>query len=463
MKLRISIRNLEEMDSKRTDLMKLPCELRNKIYGYLLCVDRIPTKGYGGRNTAELDLSILYVSKAIYSEASTILYDANPWVCIVIESSLLQTLRGLEKKERIEDFLSGGKSFPNASYDRVAAVALAHLRMDLPFLPRHRSARDWTYLVVSLFAIPRLGRLLTIFQFGHKIELAVFLRASNAGKAKENRQERLLDYLSEARGICSAMIVDAQNNESHQDLTKLMMSPFKGFQDFLDRASTYQGRALQKEKRGRLSEACCDYQDCYDLTLWFWYSIAFDDVFPFRGQSPIEIIARLLHTIAVSCAVLYINLGDLDSALSALDWIWKFRSTELEYEAETEVWFRCGLRDLAKGAANGAAYCFLQTLRKQPGHAGADEAVDQMESRLRSCAGSNECSILHNIQHVLQPFRHQPHDGAVVSEARYRALTEQWHAGKEMDDSDRYRRNVRCSGYPDTRGMVNDLSRRIPY
>ena len=266
LKLRISARNLEEMDSKRTDLMKLPRELRNKIYGYLLCVDRIPTKGYGGRNTAKLDLSILYVSKAIYNEASRILYDGNPWVCIVIESSLLQTFRGLEEKVGSENGLSGSKSVPITSYKRVKAVALADLGMALYVLPR--PARDWTYQVVSLFALPRLCRFLTTCQFDYKIELAVFLRASNAGKAKENRQERLLDYLSEARGIYSAMIVDAQNNESHQDLTKLMMSPFKGFQDFLDRASTYQGRALQKEKRGRLSEACCDYQDCYDLTLW---------------------------------------------------------------------------------------------------------------------------------------------------------------------------------------------------
>ena len=95
---------------------------------------------------------------------------------------------------------------------------------------------------------------------------------------------------------------------------------------------------------------------------------------------------------------------------------------------------------------------------------GNDLDTPTMEVRLRSCTGSSECSILHNIQHVLQPFRHQPHDGAVVSEARYKALIEQWHAGKEMDDSKMNdsngdRRDIWCSGYPDTRGIINDLGR----
>ena len=222
----------------------------------------------------------------------------------------------------------------------------------------------------------------------YSIDLVVHLGASNAGKAKGNRQERLLDYFSEARGIGSAIICDAQDNESHHDLTKLMMSPIKTFQDILDRASTYQGRALQNKKRGRLSEACCDYQDGYDLiTLWIGELCPLNDLLPynFRDRHAIEITIRLLHAIGVSCALLYIKLGDTDSALSAIDWILFVGRNELEYEAETEVWFRCGLRDLAKGAGNGAAYCFLQTLRKEPGHAGADEAVDEMD--FNGCSG----------------------------------------------------------------------------
>ena len=94
---------------------------------------------------------------------------------------------------------------------------------------------------------------------------------------------------------------------------------------------------------------------------------------------------------------------------------------------------------MATGADNRAAYCFLQTLWERPGHQGADDAVDEIESRLRCRTGSTERIILHNIEHVLQPFRHQEHGSAVMDQAAYRALVEQWLSCEMEVDSVGYR------------------------
>lgn len=146
-----------------------------------------------------------------------------------------------------------------------------------------------------------------------------------------------------------------------------------------------------------------------------------------------ETLSELWTEIGFSCAFLCIKLGDLDYALRLIDWTLDMQHDGEDETAQSQAWFLYGLRDLAICAGNEAIYSFLQTLWEQPDHTGADEAVDEMEFRRRSSTELTERIILHNVQPVLQPFRHRTHDSAVMSEDGHELLLQQWYAGeKEM-------------------------------
>lgn len=82
----------QEVDIESVGLMTLPCELRGRIYGYLLRVDRLAIMEYNETNPVKLDLSILRVKKFLHNEASKTFLEEYPWVCIEIEASLLERL-----------------------------------------------------------------------------------------------------------------------------------------------------------------------------------------------------------------------------------------------------------------------------------------------------------------------------------------------------------------------------------
>lgn len=187
------------------------------------------------------------------------------------------------------------------------------------------------------------------------------------------------------------------------------------------------------KKLGRLSEARCDYHDGHDFIFWFLYSglLLKSSTDKKTNKDLDELYFQLSTGISFSCAFICIKLGDQDWALRLLNWTLDELDGYQLFVAQAEAWFLYGLRDLAIGAGNGAAYCFLQTLRNQPGHLGADEAVDKMEAELQSCTGLTERIILHNIQHVLQTFRHQAHDSAGMSDDEYDVLVKEWYTGKK--------------------------------
>lgn len=285
----------------------------------------------------------------------------------------------------------------------------------------------------------------------NELETRVRLSTLDTGKRRGAWHESLLDCFREARGFGRATVFDARGNPSHHELATLMMSPFASFWDISDRASTYHDRALKKHGQGRLSEARCDYQDGLDFISWCLYLgrhghghlnvpedlINKKDKILKKDQcvSPLQMWTK----IGFSCASLCIDLGDFGSAMENIDWTldmqWKGRIKA----AEPEAWCLYGQRDLAAGFGSGAIYCWLQTLWKEPGHVEADEAVDEWEAGLREISGLYVAIDLHNIQHVLQPFRHQTRGSPVMSKIGYERLFREWITGVKEVNSIGYR------------------------
>ena len=416
--------------------MNLPRELRDKIYRYLLRVDGFAILR-DETPSEKLDLSILRVNRTLHIEASRTLYEENPWVCVIIEPELLRILRLM--KVGVKGICSGDRPISTGISARIRAEAVA--TMTLQTLYQNDPMTDQVPLVVCLFAIPRLGRVLGFYLKIREIGIAVSLNARNAGKVKEAWHERMVNWLDEYRGFGRARILSGRDGESLVSLGKLMMSPSPEPQEYFDRASAYQNRALQKEKSGQLSEARYDYQDSYNLGLWFIESVYYDVEFLDDDEKPVgRSIFDLVNAVSISYAFLLIKLRDLKRALYHIDWTLGFR---LRYEKDNrynvETAFVCGLRDLAIGADNGAVHCFLRILWEQPGHHGADDAVDEIESRLKGRTGWTEIIILYNIHRVLQPFRHQKHGSAVMDKAAFGEVLRRWLSCVDEVDSIGYR------------------------
>ena len=420
--------------------MSLPRELRDKIYGYLLRIDGFVI--LRNENPPEkLNLCILRVNHTLHIEASRILYVENPWVYINIETGLLHTLCG--GKARRDKGFPGDQPVSMGTNARITPETVA--TMTLQTLSQVDPTINPIRLVLCLFAIPRLCRILASNKKMDEIDVAVYLNASNAGRMKEARQERLMNWLEETRGFGRARIFNGQGNQSLVGLGALMMSPVPSLQEYFDRASTYQKRALQKEQLGRLSEARYDYQDCFNLSLWSTKSISLNINIDPLDDSDVSVswlIFHLINAVNVSYAFLLIKLRDFKRALYHIELALALPLKPRKGLFGVDTAFVHGLRDMATAADNRAAYCFLQILWERPGHHGADDAVDEIESRLRYRTGSTARIILHNIEHVLQPFRHQKHGSAAMDQAAYRALVEQWLSCEMEVDSVSHR--VRC-------------------
>ena len=418
--------------------MNLPRELRDKIYGYLLRVDGFAILR-DETPPDKLDLSILRVNQTLHLEASRTLYVENPWVCVIIEPGLLQTLRRL--KAGVKGMFPGDRPISTGQSARIRAEAVA--TMTLQTLPHVDPAIDQIPLVVCLVAIPRLCKLFPSYIRNKKIDIAVYLNARNVGKVRKAWQERMVNWLGEYRGFGRAGVFSGQGNQPLVRLGALMMSPSITLQECFDQASAYQIRAHQKENSGQFSEARYDYQDSHNFIFWFSNSTYLD--VKTLDESDISVgrsISDLMDAVSVSYAFLLIKLRDLTRALYHINQTLRSRLRAHRYSKDRfniETAFVCGLRDLAIGADNGAAHCFLQILWLQPGHQGADNAVDEIESRLKNRTGRTELIILYNIEHVLQPFRHQKHGSAVMDQAAYGVLVERWLSFVEKVDSIGYR------------------------
>ena len=431
------------MKSERAGLLTLPRELRDKIYDYLLGIDRWDTLIYNMESLSKPGLSVLRVNRTLHGEASDTLYGKNNLVCMTIEPRLLQNFCDTRFAFGCHKGFPGDRPVPWATYARTVSVAAA--TVTLQRLPQFAPGSDRVPLLVSSFAMPHLCRILTAYAKVNELEIHLSLNFLNTGKAKGDWYESWLDCFKEARGLGSATISDANGNTSHAELATLMMSSFEKSQEIIDRASMYQNRALQKQRLGLFSGARWNYHECRMFIKWF-FSSGLELIENVRNdKKTYESLGRKMTETGFSCAFLSIKLGDLSWAAIDIDWTMTIKRYQGKEADETEAWFLYGLRDVAIGAGNGAAYCFLQTLWKQPGHPGADEAVDEMEARLQPCTGLAERIILHNIQHVLKPFRHQTQGSTVMSTDGYKLLFQKWYIGRKETDSVGYRHCSRGS------------------
>lgn len=91
-----------------------------------------------------------------------------------------------------------------------------------------------------------------------------------------------------------------------------------------------------------------------------------------------------------------------------------------------ELFYTLGLIDEARGAENAAARSFLNALESTPGHEATNKAIDQLRERVRDKTGIEHVIVRHNIDNVLEPFRHRTPGQAPLGKEEARSIVEQF-------------------------------------
>ena len=72
-----------------------------------------------------------------------------------------------------------------------------------------------------------------------------------------------------------------------------------------------------------------------------------------------------------------------------------------------DVYCALGKAYVIDGVLNSALYSFLQALLEEPGHVEADQAVDQLEARVKSGSNPEDVMVRLNIECMFEEVRHQ--------------------------------------------------------
>ena len=231
--------------SKKTGFLRLPPELRQKVYRHLLG----PFKTHGFKT------SILCVSKMIHKEAVKILYGENGVVMYHVLRNVLGQLRPDLDNER-NNFPTDFSVWPITQADGrigsdpalTVSVALQH-----SCYPEQDSLEFERYVGVAS-TIADFCKVLTSCYIRPSLHLRLSLPSVEYRKFA-GHPDSLLDTFRECRGVGTAEIFAAGGSSIEPDLSSLMCRPLQSFDEILSQARSYQDRACQQVASRHRAEA----------------------------------------------------------------------------------------------------------------------------------------------------------------------------------------------------------------
>lgn len=399
--------------SKNVGFLKLPRELRNRIYEELLSVDEFQIQQF--RAWRKLNPQILGVNSQIYHEASGTLYDENGWVTLTAGVLVVHAIAC--------EYIGSHRGFPGDRQpverhgnDRLSKSAILDIRQ--------RQGSDVTEeeetvnLVIPLAAMPRFCRLLAQSDRSRNLDLVLRFNTH----AKTGHQNSLLGSLGQARGLRRVVVIGTEQPWVAVNTAQAMTTKYKRLADILNTVSAYRNNSECESRNGRMLAARNLIQDGADFVDW-WLG----EVRPrIAGVNRAELdeLLQARAEMGYSCASLYLRSGSIGPAQEAIKCVIYTLAAD---NGLSEIHKACAHFYMAQsfetvGWKNAAVYSYLQALRFRPGYQDADAAVDQLEKTLGSGMAFEDVKVKHNIQHVLGPLRHQPTDSPVVKPSVYNEI-----------------------------------------
>ena len=392
--------------SKKTGFLRLPSELRQKVYRHLL----------GRTRTHGFKTSILRVSKMIYEEAVKVLYGENGVVMYHVHRNVRGNLRP-DSQDDVVNFPSTLRVYPVAHIDdRFGSKPALTVSIALQHSCYPEQDGRWRDEFESYCGVAGTLAAFCNILTSCKIRTTLHLRVSLPSveyRTWGGRQEFLLNSFQDCRGVGTAEIFAAEGLPVETDLCSLMCKPLQSFDEILSRARYYQDRVRQLLANQHHEEAL------YTLELIYCYL----DWWPRRGielSNETEGKWTEFWDIKLETSLLYasewLRVGHPNEARLPIEKIFttyplKTESTPVPrrlWEKEGEGYYILGLCSLFEGCKTCALYGFLQALICKPGHERFDKQIDELEAAVENSDIPRDEIVRWNIKHVLRRFRHQP-------------------------------------------------------
>ena len=431
--------------SRNVGWLSLPAEVREEVYKELLLVDM----HHKQRNLTydflhnpvhqeqralfchHLHVDILRVNRQIFKEASDILYLRNTWVQINMNAELGQYI-----ESRINNFRYNiGRSPIELCPVEFSGVAAMNI---VVYNKGRKNLQQQTY-IISSFAMPQICRAVAEIP-----PLELELDSAPAPEGAMWDQKGLLDCFVETRGLGAlrytkrvAMLAEYRGKDGLAQLGAIAL-PLNDPAVAMERASTYLNRGRRKVRAKHINEALTILREGADYNIW----VAFNSY----GMSSSVMADSGICTQfwrnwwdfieeRVSC---YMQLGDMTLAGNILLSLFKTRGGG-STDKWAEGYHMLGLINEALGAENAAAYSFLRALYATPGHEATNKAIDRLRERVRDGTSIEHVIVRHNIDNVLEPFRHRTAGQTPLGEAEARSIVEKF-VGQicDLDTSHKY-------------------------
>jgi len=241
--------------------LRLPGELRNKVYRHLLSA-AYTSKGLSNI-CYDFEPAILRVNRQIYKEARSILYEDNIWIVVKANwkaydfNDMLKsngfpvlTLRGVGYIEKPSLKIEASFTYPNGEVGvkEVAAIALAN---DL---------------------LIEISRCFWRHADKYSLNLTLTLGSPPYQVSRLQMQEKLLRPFGQARGVKKAVIKGAASKADGKALQKLMQSQVSTWEEVLGTLARFKRSGDVAFLLGKLEEAWLGYrygirylQDCTEI------------------------------------------------------------------------------------------------------------------------------------------------------------------------------------------------------
>ena len=393
--------------SKKPGFLRLPLELRQKVYTHLL-----------GRpfRAQRFETSILCVNKMIHEEAVKILYGENGVVMYHVHRSLIGQLMVGSQNER-NDFPSTFKVYHITQADGrigsepalTVSVALQH-----SCYPEQDSRwRDEFERYVGIAAdVAGFCKVLTACHIRPSLHLRLSLPSVEYRKFG-GRPDIILDHFRECRGVGTAEIFTAGGLSIEPDRCSLMCKPLQCFDEILNQARSYRDGARQQTASRHHLEALMMWGKAYCYLYWW-------AVHGVELSNETEAKWTEFRDMKLETALLYAShwlrhpsAQEARRVMATMLGTYPLKSESAPvprrlWDKESEGRYILGLCSLLEGCNVCALYNFLKALICKPGNEKVDKEIDKLEAAMENSNIPRDEIARWNIKHVLGRFRHQP-------------------------------------------------------
>ena len=413
--------------------LKLPQELRDKVYENLLCphIDGTLHRRNERIRDYGLEPSILRTCKQVCQEGSRVLYTKNGTVLIrmaplairifIVDGSTT-SFSDSYPFARVKCGRIGGTPVVTMEMSLLAqykARLSKHLETERKIERREKGKEESLAegqdlcFIGFMPALSKICRLITRTGFGEKMKLVIHVERS-IRRSPESRLQMLLDSLEsfrEARGLGHAVIfTEPQHSAIAAEVADLMMTPIQAFDECFSIACAYEARILRQLKEKRWNDAQATLQNALD----FFHSRHL--TYGLRGmtiEKRHEFEVKMINTQwnYVSCCL---KVGRTGDAMYEIREMFQTHTPEDRSQARQEgYWDRIVDAHYAIGEAftidgflNSAVLSFEQVLLAAPGHVKAEKAIADLEERVKFSSKPGDVTAKLNIERIQRELRH---------------------------------------------------------